>query len=107
DWLVAFCAEQRLRIPVRLVKGAYWDTEIKRAQVQGLAGYPVFTRKAHTDVTYLACARSIIAAHRTLYPMFAKHNAHTASAIVERAAEASRPDECLNLQLLHGMVEPL
>jgi RHH-type proline utilization regulon transcriptional repressor/proline dehydrogenase/delta 1-pyrroline-5-carboxylate dehydrogenase len=107
DWLLAFCAEQRLRIPVRLVKGAYWDAEIKRAQVQGLAGYPVFTRKAHTDVTYLACARSIIAAQRTLYPMFATHNAHTASAIVEYAAEASLPHDGFEFQRLHGMGETL
>src|SRR5450432_1070136 len=75
------------RVPVRLVKGAYWDSEIKRAQVQGLDGYPVFTRKAHTDVSYLACARRILQAHAALYPMFATHNAHTASAVVEYAAE--------------------
>ena len=65
------------RIPVRLVKGAYWDTEIKRAQVQGLDGYPVFTRKAHTDVSYLACARALLDAGDAFYPMFATHNAHT------------------------------
>ena len=60
DWVVALARETQHRIPVRLVKGAYWDTEIKRAQVQGLAGYPVFTRKAHTDVSYLACARALL-----------------------------------------------
>ena len=107
DWLVALCAEQRLRVPVRLVKGAYWDTEIKRAQVQGLAGYPVFTRKAHSDVTYLACARRIIAAQAGLYPMFATHNAHTASAIVEFASERSLPDDGFEFQRLHGMGETL
>src|SRR5262249_54799730 len=80
---------------------------IKRAQVQGLAGYPVFTRKAHSDVTYLACARRIIAAQAALYPMFATHNAHTASAIVEFASERSLPDDGFEFQRLHGMGETL
>ena len=107
DWLAALAAEQHQRLPVRLVKGAYWDTEIKRAQVQGLAGYPVFTRKAHTDVAYLACARRLLAAHAKLYPMFATHNAHTASAIVEYAAERSLRDNGFEFQRLHGMGESL
>ena len=77
------------RIPVRLVKGAYWDTEIKRAQVQGLAGYPVFTRKAHTDVSYLACARALLDAGDRVYPMFATHNAHTIAWVHARRARSA------------------
>ncbi|MFO1205664.1 MAG: bifunctional proline dehydrogenase/L-glutamate gamma-semialdehyde dehydrogenase PutA [Burkholderiales bacterium] len=107
DWLCTLANETRHRLPVRLVKGAYWDTEIKRAQVQGLAGYPVFTRKAHTDVAYLACARRMVAAHDRLYPMFATHNAHTASAIIEYAAEHSLSDDRFEFQRLYGMGESL
>jgi RHH-type proline utilization regulon transcriptional repressor/proline dehydrogenase/delta 1-pyrroline-5-carboxylate dehydrogenase len=107
DWLATLAAEGGWRIPARLVKGAYWDTEIKRGQVQGLAGYPVFTRKAHTDISYLACARRMFAARATLYPMFATHNAHTASAIVEYAAERSLPRSGYEFQRLHGMGETL
>ena len=107
DWLAALAREGGWRVPVRLVKGAYWDTEIKRAQVQGLAGYPVFTRKAHTDVSYLACARRILAVPAALYPMFATHNAHTASAIVEYADESSVPRTDFEFQRLHGMGDAL
>src|SRR5207244_7881709 len=88
EWIGALAREVRHRIPVRLVKGAYWDTEINRAQVRGLAGYPVFTRKAHTDVAYLACMRRMLQSARrdaAIYPMFATHNAHTAAAVVEVA----------------------
>ena len=73
---------------VRLVKGAYWDSEIKRAQVDGLQGYPVYTRKAHTDVSYLACARRLLAAPDAIYPQFATHNAHTVAAVWEMAGPA-------------------
>ena len=73
---------------VRLVKGAYWDTEIKRAQVDGLAGYPVFTRKVHTDVAYLACAKAMLAAPDAIYPQFATHNAFTIAAIHTLAGNA-------------------
>ncbi len=73
------------RIPVRLVKGAYWDTEIKLAQEQGLQSYPVFTRKAHTDVSYLACARQALSADTALYPQFATHNAHTLASVLHYA----------------------
>src|SRR5438876_8580947 len=110
DWLVAMHAGVGLRIPVRLVKGAYWDTEIKRAQVQGLEGYPVFTRKAHTDVSYLACVHRMLAATasgKALYPMFATHNAHTAAAIVERAAELALSRSEFEFQRLHGMGEAM
>jgi len=91
------------RIPVRLVKGAYWDTEIKLAQEQGLESYPVFTRKAHTDVSYLACAQQALAAGAALYPQFATHNAHTLASILHYAG--SRRD--YEFQRLHGMGEEL
>src|SRR5450755_3150331 len=107
DWLAALAREGGWRVPVRLVKGAYWDSEIKRAQVQGLDGYPVFTRKAHTDVSYLACARRMLQAHAPLYPMFATHNAHTASAVVEYAAENAVTATDFEFQRLHGMGDAL
>jgi RHH-type proline utilization regulon transcriptional repressor/proline dehydrogenase/delta 1-pyrroline-5-carboxylate dehydrogenase len=91
------------RIPVRLVKGAYWDTEIKHAQELGLESYPVFTRKVHTDVSYLACARKALAAGETLYPQFATHNAHTLASVMHYAG--SRRD--YEFQRLHGMGEEL
>ncbi|MDH4125069.1 MAG: bifunctional proline dehydrogenase/L-glutamate gamma-semialdehyde dehydrogenase PutA [Gammaproteobacteria bacterium] len=87
------------RIPVRLTKGAYWDSEIKRAQEQGLASYPVFTRKTHTDISYLACARQALAAGDALYPQFATHNAHTLASVLHYAG--SRHD--YEFQRLHGM----
>jgi RHH-type proline utilization regulon transcriptional repressor/proline dehydrogenase/delta 1-pyrroline-5-carboxylate dehydrogenase len=92
------------RLMVRLVKGAYWDTEIKRAQVAGLPGYPVYTTKAATDLSYLACAGKLIAAAPQLYPQFATHNAHTLAAVREMAREAGVPVE---FQRLHGMGEAL
>ena len=91
------------RIPVRLVKGAYWDTEIKHAQELGLESYPVFTRKAHTDVAYLACARKALEAGELLYPQFATHNAHTLASVMHYAG--SRRD--YEFQRLHGMGEEL
>jgi hypothetical protein len=75
-WLEALARAASRRIPVRLVKGAYWDSEIKRAQELGLDGYPVFTRKTSTDVSYLACARDLLTKHTHLLPQFATHNAH-------------------------------
>ena len=92
------------RLMVRLVKGAYWDAEIKRAQVAGLPGYPVFTTKAATDLSYLVCARALLAAAPDLYPQFATHNAHTLAAVRAMASEAGAPFE---FQRLHGMGEPL
>jgi len=103
DWLIALARSQRRRIMVRLVKGAYWDTEIKRSQVQGLDGYPVFTRKANTDVSYLACAARIIAAPDAFYGQFATHNAHTVCTVLERVA----PGQPFEFQRLHGMGEDL
>ncbi len=93
------------RIPVRLVKGAYWDTEVKRAQVQGLAGYPVFTRKSHTDICYLACARALLEAGERVYPMFATHNAHTIAWVSARAATLRVVE--YEFQRLHGMGDAL
>ena len=91
-----------LRFMVRLVKGAYWDGEIKRAQEQGLSGYPVFTHKHHTDIAYLACARALIANQDVIYPQFATHNAGTIAAIVGMAQKAGARFE---MQRLHGMGE--
>src|SRR6185503_5803847 len=101
-WLDRLAAERECRIPLRLVKGAYWDSEIKNAQVRGLAGYPVFTRKPHTDMSYLACAKALLHAHARLDPQFATHNAHTVAWILEIGA--GRPYE---FQRLHGMGEEL
>ena len=103
DGLAELARTRRGAIPVRLVKGAYWDAEIKRAQQLGLRDYPVFTRKAHTDAAYLACARALLAASPRIYPMFATHNAHTAAAVIELAA-GRRGWE---FQRLHGMGEAL
>ncbi len=89
-------------IPVRLVKGAYWDSEVKRAQVDGQAGYPVFTRKPNTDVSYQACARRLLNATDAIYPMFATHNAQTIAAIHRMAGDAA-----YEFQKLHGMGDDL
>ncbi|HUL82866.1 MAG TPA: bifunctional proline dehydrogenase/L-glutamate gamma-semialdehyde dehydrogenase PutA [Gammaproteobacteria bacterium] len=101
-WLAALARGAGRRIPVRLVKGAYWDSEIKRSQELGLDGYPVFTRKTSTDVSYLACARDLLLEHEHLMPQFATHNAHTVAWILE--VGAGRPFE---FQRLHGMGEEL
>ncbi len=103
SFVSGLAAQHGRRIPVRLVKGAYWDTEIKRGQEQGLASYPVFTRKAYTDVSYLACARQMLDAGTQLYPQFATHNAHTLASIMHFAG--SRSD--FEFQRLHGMGEEL
>ena len=88
---------------VRLVKGAYWDTEVKRAQERGLADYPVFTRKAMTDLCYMACVRKLLAARPRLYPQFATHNALTVASVIEEAGGV----EGYEFQRLHGMGEAL
>ncbi|MBZ8135141.1 bifunctional proline dehydrogenase/L-glutamate gamma-semialdehyde dehydrogenase PutA [Afifella sp. IM 167] len=93
------------RLAVRLVKGAYWDTEIKRAQVKGLDSFPVFTAKAATDVSYLANARKLLAMTGRIYPQFATHNAHTVAAVLDMAQ--GLPREAFELQRLHGMGERL
>ena len=89
---------------MRLVKGAYWDTEIKRAQVMGLSDYPVFTRKASTDMSYMACASKLLSHQESIFPMFATHNAHTIMAVINMAEKV---DANFELQRLHGMGEGL
>ncbi|VXD02232.1 trifunctional transcriptional regulator/proline dehydrogenase/L-glutamate gamma-semialdehyde dehydrogenase [Sphingomonas sp. 8AM] len=106
DWIVDLARRAGRRIMVRLVKGAYWDAEIKRAQVDGLADFPVYTRKVHTDVAYTACAHKLLAARDVVFPQFATHNAQTLSAIYHLAG----PDFTVGdyeFQCLHGMGEPL
>src|SRR5258706_2073122 len=99
DWLQDLARRRHRRLMVRLVKGAYWDSEIKWSQERGLAGYPVFTRKVATDVSYLACARKLLADAGSFYPQFATHNAHTMAAVLEMAGD--RRD--FEFQRLHGM----
>ncbi|APV52383.1 bifunctional proline dehydrogenase/L-glutamate gamma-semialdehyde dehydrogenase [Betaproteobacteria bacterium GR16-43] len=103
DWLAEVARRGGRRIMVRLVKGAYWDSEVKRAQSLGLTGYPVYTRKCNTDVSYLACAAKMLAAPEAFYGQFATHNAHTVATILERAA----PGQAFEFQRLHGMGDEL
>ncbi|WP_375281601.1 bifunctional proline dehydrogenase/L-glutamate gamma-semialdehyde dehydrogenase PutA [Pseudooctadecabacter sp.] len=105
DWLADLARRTGRRIMVRLVKGAYWDAEIKRAQVLGLPGFPVFTAKAHTDVSYIANARKLLGLRDVLYPQFATHNAHTVAAILHMARGC--PKDSFEFQRLHGMGEAL
>jgi RHH-type proline utilization regulon transcriptional repressor/proline dehydrogenase/delta 1-pyrroline-5-carboxylate dehydrogenase len=104
EWLIMRARALGRSLSVRLVKGAYWDSEIKRAQERSLAGYPVFTRKANTDVSYLACARLLATATDVIFPQFATHNAHTVAYITELFRE--RPS-AFEFQRLHGMGEEL
>ena len=101
DYLLQLAARRRARLLVRLVKGAYWDSEIKWAQMDGVAGYPVYTRKAYTDVAYLACARRLLAAHARVVPQFATHNAQSVAAIGEMAAAEGATE--YEFQCLYGM----
>ncbi|UOM36060.1 bifunctional proline dehydrogenase/L-glutamate gamma-semialdehyde dehydrogenase PutA [Acuticoccus sp. I52.16.1] len=101
-WLDALAQHTGRRIMVRLVKGAYWDTEIKRAQVTGTPTFPVFTRKCSSDVSYISCARALLDRADRLYPQFATHNAHTVCAVLAMAK-----DEAFEFQRLHGMGEAL
>ncbi|HZO46456.1 MAG TPA: bifunctional proline dehydrogenase/L-glutamate gamma-semialdehyde dehydrogenase PutA [Xanthobacteraceae bacterium] len=103
DWLDETARGLHRRLMVRLVKGAYWDTEVKRAQERGLAGYPVFTRKPMTDLSYHACTRRLLAARARLYPQFATHNALTVAGVIEDAGGV----EGYEFQRLHGMGEVL
>jgi RHH-type proline utilization regulon transcriptional repressor/proline dehydrogenase/delta 1-pyrroline-5-carboxylate dehydrogenase len=102
DWIVDLARRHGRQIPVRLVKGAYWDTEIKRGQELGVSDYPVFTRKLSTDVSYLAAARAMLGAGAEIYPQFATHNAHTMAAI-----DAIAGKRAFEFQRLHGMGEDL
>ena len=104
DWLHALARRLDRRIMVRLVKGAYWDSEIKWAQERGLPGFPVFTRKPVTDASYLANARKLLDARDRIYPQFATHNAHTAAAVLAMAGDDRASFE---FQRLHGMGEAL
>ncbi|MBX8572094.1 trifunctional transcriptional regulator/proline dehydrogenase/L-glutamate gamma-semialdehyde dehydrogenase [Pseudomonas cichorii] len=106
DYVIDLARRSRHRLMIRLVKGAYWDSEIKRAQVEGLEGYPVYTRKVYTDVSYIACARKLLAAPEVIYPQFATHNAHTLAAIYHIAGQNYYPGQ-YEFQCLHGMGEPL
>lgn len=106
DWIVDLATRAGRRIMVRLVKGAYWDAEIKRAQVDGLPDFPVYTRKIYTDVAYIACARKLLANRDRIFPQFATHNAQTLATIYQMAG----PDFTIGdyeFQCLHGMGEPL
>ncbi|MBA3326180.1 MAG: proline dehydrogenase family protein, partial [Rhodobacteraceae bacterium] len=103
DWLHQLAVRHDRRIMVRLVKGAYWDTEIKAAQERGLPGFPVFTRKANTDVSYKACARKLLDMRDRVYPQFATHNAHTVAAVLAMAGDT----QGYEFQRLHGMGEAL
>jgi RHH-type transcriptional regulator, proline utilization regulon repressor / proline dehydrogenase / delta 1-pyrroline-5-carboxylate dehydrogenase len=106
DLLIDLARRSGRRLMVRLVKGAYWDSEIKRAQIDGLADFPVFTRKIHTDVSYLGCARRLLAAPDAVFPQFATHNAQTLASIVEMAGPDFRRGQ-YEFQCLHGMGEAL
>jgi RHH-type proline utilization regulon transcriptional repressor/proline dehydrogenase/delta 1-pyrroline-5-carboxylate dehydrogenase len=99
DWVAALARECGRRMTVRLVKGAYWDSEIKRSQERGLAGYPVFTRKLTTDVSYLACAGRLFKHVQVIYPQFATHNAHSIASVLQLAP----PGADYEFQRLHGM----
>jgi RHH-type proline utilization regulon transcriptional repressor/proline dehydrogenase/delta 1-pyrroline-5-carboxylate dehydrogenase len=102
DTVAAMARRYQVRLMCRLVKGAYWDAEIKRAQEMGLPHYPVFTHKHHTDVSYLSCARALLEVPDAIYPQFATHNAATIAALLQMAARTGAPFE---LQRLHGMGE--
>ncbi|WP_223787286.1 bifunctional proline dehydrogenase/L-glutamate gamma-semialdehyde dehydrogenase PutA [Marinicella meishanensis] len=103
EWLADLYDQHHRLIPIRLVKGAYWDTEVKRAQEQGLSHYPVFTRKVNTDVSYLACARFLLHNRSRFYPQFATHNANTVAAVKVMAGDAGGYE----FQRLHGMGQAL
>ncbi len=107
EHLIALGRRTGHRLMVRLVKGAYWDSEIKKAQEAGLSDYPVFTRKLHTDVSYLACARLLLDAPDAIFPQFATHNAQTVAAVMAIAAETPHDPDRYEFQCLYGMGEAL
>ncbi len=106
DYVVDLARRTQRRLMVRLVKGAYWDSEIKRAQVDGFTDYPVYTRKVHTDISYIACAKKLLAAPEAVYPQFATHNAETLATIYHLAGSNYYAGQ-YEFQCLHGMGEPL
>ncbi|MEE9447749.1 MAG: bifunctional proline dehydrogenase/L-glutamate gamma-semialdehyde dehydrogenase PutA, partial [Arenicellales bacterium] len=108
EWLADLAQKEQRRFMLRLVKGAYWDTEIKQAQVQGYTDYPVFTRKPNTDLSYLVCAKTLLTNTDAFYPQFATHNAHTVASIIAYAEQASiAKDSQFEFQCLYGMGESL
>jgi RHH-type transcriptional regulator, proline utilization regulon repressor / proline dehydrogenase / delta 1-pyrroline-5-carboxylate dehydrogenase len=106
DFIIDLARRSNRRIMVRLVKGAYWDAEIKRAQLDGLEEFPVFTRKIHTDISYIACAQKLLAAKDVVFPQFATHNAQSLATIYQLAGPDFRVGD-YEFQCLHGMGEPL
>jgi RHH-type proline utilization regulon transcriptional repressor/proline dehydrogenase/delta 1-pyrroline-5-carboxylate dehydrogenase len=107
EYLIDLGRRSKRRLMIRLVKGAYWDSEIKRAQQDGQDDYPVYTRKAYTDASYIACARRLLTAPDAVYPQFATHNAHTVAAIYQLADPQHSTPKQYEFQCLHGMGEPL
>ena len=107
DHLHALATRLNRRIMIRLVKGAYWDAEIKRAQVEGMPGFPVFTRKQATDISYISNARKLLSLTDRIYPQFATHNAHTVAAVLHMARAMGRTRDQYEFQRLHGMGETL
>ena len=107
DYIVDLAKRSAKRLMIRLVKGAYWDSEIKKAQMDGMSDYPVFTRKVHTDLSYIACAKKLLAAPELIYPQFATHNAQTLATIYEMANPEKYYVGQYEFQCLHGMGEPL
>ncbi|WP_182950128.1 bifunctional proline dehydrogenase/L-glutamate gamma-semialdehyde dehydrogenase PutA [Gluconacetobacter takamatsuzukensis] len=106
DWIVTLARDTGRRIMVRLVKGAYWDSEIKKAQLEGQSDFPVYTRKSHTDISYIACARLLLGAPDAVFPQFATHNARTVATIHALAGPDFRHGQ-YEFQCLHGMGEGL
>ncbi|AXY56515.1 trifunctional transcriptional regulator/proline dehydrogenase/L-glutamate gamma-semialdehyde dehydrogenase [Acinetobacter chinensis] len=107
DYIIDLAKRSEKRLMIRLVKGAYWDSEIKKAQMDGMTDYPVFTRKVHTDLSYIACAKKLLAAPDQIYPQFATHNAQTLATIYQLADPAQYYTGQYEFQCLHGMGEPL
>ena len=102
DYLIDLARRNNQKLMIRLVKGAYWDSEVKWAQVDGMDGYPTYTRKVHTDISYLACARKLLDAQDAVFPQFATHNAYTLGAIYQMGKGKDFEHQCL-----HGMGETL
>ncbi len=107
DYIVDLAKRSNKRLMIRLVKGAYWDSEIKKAQIDGMTDYPVFTRKVHTDLSYIACAKKLLAAPDQVYPQFATHNAQSLATIYTLADPSKYYPGQYEFQCLHGMGEPL
>jgi RHH-type transcriptional regulator, proline utilization regulon repressor / proline dehydrogenase / delta 1-pyrroline-5-carboxylate dehydrogenase len=107
DYLIDLAKSTQHRLMIRLVKGAYWDSEIKKAQVDGMPDFPVFTRKVYTDLSYLACAKKLLNAPNEIFPQFATHNAQTVAAIYHMADPTQYHAQQYEFQCLHGMGEPL